>query len=132
MTKKITFRYILLYIVLISLFSLIAYAWDGDQIDNDEKVLFFPSYGYFNSAQSRWVIIVQGRIFEPSASRAKNSAVKAGFETYTGSAVQNADEFWRRIRPLVSDNERGEKVKIKPKKLPFFKCGRELKKRVDY
>ena len=25
----------------------------------------------------------------------------------------------------------GEKVKIKPKKLPFFKCGKELKKRVD-
>ncbi len=26
----------------------------------------------------------------------------------------------------------GEKVKIKPKKLPFFKCGMELRERVDY
>ena len=26
----------------------------------------------------------------------------------------------------------GEKVKIKGKKLPFFKCGKELKERVDY
>ena len=26
----------------------------------------------------------------------------------------------------------GEKVKIPPKKLPFFKCGKELKERVDY
>ena len=26
----------------------------------------------------------------------------------------------------------GENVKIKPKKLPFFKCGQELKERVDY
>lgn len=25
----------------------------------------------------------------------------------------------------------GEKVKIKPKKLPFFKCGKDLKDRVD-
>ncbi len=25
----------------------------------------------------------------------------------------------------------GEKVKIEPKKLPFFKCGKELKERVD-
>lgn len=25
----------------------------------------------------------------------------------------------------------GEKVKIAPKKLPFFKCGKELKERVD-
>ena len=26
----------------------------------------------------------------------------------------------------------GESVHIAPKKLPFFKCGKELKKRVDY
>ena len=26
----------------------------------------------------------------------------------------------------------GERVQIAPKKLPFFKCGRELKERVDY
>ena len=26
----------------------------------------------------------------------------------------------------------GEQVNIKPKKLPFFKCGKELKERVDY
>ena len=26
----------------------------------------------------------------------------------------------------------GEKVKIAPKKLPFFKCGKELKERVNY
>ena len=26
----------------------------------------------------------------------------------------------------------GEKVKIRPKKLPFFKCGKELKECVDY
>ena len=25
----------------------------------------------------------------------------------------------------------GEQIKIKPKKLPFFKCGKELKDRVD-
>ena len=26
----------------------------------------------------------------------------------------------------------GKKVKVKPKKLPFFKCGLELKDRADY
>jgi integration host factor subunit beta len=25
----------------------------------------------------------------------------------------------------------GERVRVKPKKLPFFKCGKELKERVD-
>jgi hypothetical protein len=113
MTKKTTFRLTLLFIILIFLFSFIAYGWDGDQIDSDEKVVFFASYGYFNSSQSRWVIIIQGHIFEPSSNSIKSRAVKTGFETYTGSAVQDADEFWRRIHPLVSDNEGGEKVKIK-------------------
>jgi integration host factor subunit beta len=26
----------------------------------------------------------------------------------------------------------GESVRVVPKKLPFFKCGKELKERVDY
>jgi integration host factor subunit beta len=26
----------------------------------------------------------------------------------------------------------GERVQVGPKKLPFFKCGKELKERVDY
>jgi integration host factor subunit beta len=26
----------------------------------------------------------------------------------------------------------GEPTRVKPKKLPFFKCGKELKERVDY
>ena len=26
----------------------------------------------------------------------------------------------------------GERVQVAPKKLPFFKCGKELKERVDY
>jgi integration host factor subunit beta len=26
----------------------------------------------------------------------------------------------------------GERVQVAPKKLPFFKCGKELKRRVDY
>ena len=54
MTNKTTFRFTLLFIILTFSFSLIAYAWDGDQIDNDEKVVFFPSYGYVNSSHSKW------------------------------------------------------------------------------
>jgi len=113
MTNKTTFRLTLLFTILTSLFSFIAYAWDGDQIDNDEKVVFFPSYGYFNSSNSKWVIMIQGHIYEPSASSVKRRAIMSGFETFTGSTVQDEDEFWRRIRPLVSDDEGGEKVQIK-------------------
>ena len=36
-------------------------------------------------------------------------------------------------KPYIGRNPKtGEKVQIPPKKLPFFKCGKELKARVDY
>ncbi len=41
--------------------------------------------------------------------------------------------FVKSYKPYTGRNPKtGEKVKIKPKKLPFFKCGKELKARVDY
>ena len=40
--------------------------------------------------------------------------------------------FVKKYRGYTGRNPKtGEKVKIKPKKLPFFKLGKELKERVD-
>jgi len=41
--------------------------------------------------------------------------------------------FIQDYKPYTGKNPKtGEKVQIPPKKLPFFKCGKELKERVDY
>jgi integration host factor subunit beta len=41
--------------------------------------------------------------------------------------------FVKKYKSYTGRNPKtGEKVKIAPKKLPFFKCGKELKERVDY
>ena len=41
--------------------------------------------------------------------------------------------FVKKYKAYAGRNPKtGEKVKIKPKKLPYFKCGKELKERVDY
>jgi integration host factor subunit beta len=41
--------------------------------------------------------------------------------------------FVKNYKSYVGRNPKtGEKVTIKPKKLPFFKSGKELKERVDY
>jgi len=41
--------------------------------------------------------------------------------------------FVKNYKSYVGRNPKtGEKVTIVPKKLPFFKCGKELKERVDY
>jgi len=38
---------------------------------------------------------------------------------------------WNRLVTLWINPKTGEKVTIKPKKLPFFKAGKELKERVN-
>lgn len=41
--------------------------------------------------------------------------------------------FVKKYKSYTGRNPKtGEKVTISPKKLPFFKCGKELKERVDY
>jgi integration host factor subunit beta len=41
--------------------------------------------------------------------------------------------YVKHYKPYTGRNPRtGEKVQIQPKKLPFFKAGKELKERVDY
>ena len=41
--------------------------------------------------------------------------------------------YVRRYNAYTGRNPKtGEQVKIKTKKLPFFKCGKKLKERVDY
>jgi len=40
--------------------------------------------------------------------------------------------YVKKYRSYTGRNPKtGEQVKIKPKKLPFFKCGKELRERVD-
>jgi len=41
--------------------------------------------------------------------------------------------FVKKYKSYTGRNPKtGDKVTISPKKLPFFKCGKELKERVDY
>ena len=41
--------------------------------------------------------------------------------------------YVKQYKPYVGRNPKtGETVQISPKKLPYFKCGKELKERVDY
>ena len=41
--------------------------------------------------------------------------------------------YVKKYKAFAGRNPRtGERVQVSPKKLPFFKCGKELKERVDY
>ena len=78
---------------------------------------------------------------EAGISKNEATAVVHLFFDEMANALANGDRV--EIRSLCSfyvkeykgytgrNPKTGEKVKIKSKKLPFFKCGKELKERVD-
>ena len=80
--------------------------------------------------------------FEAKITKSEAAAVVDLFFNEMAKALTDGDRV--EIRGLCSfhvkkykayagrNPKTGEKVKIKPKKLPFFKCGKELKERVDY
>jgi len=79
----------------------------------------------------------EARITKTEAGR----VVNLFFDTMT-DALERGDRveirglcsfYVKKYRAYTGRNPKtGKKVKIKPKKLPFFKCGQELKERVDY
>lgn len=67
--------------------------------------------------------------------------VSAFFDTMAGALAKGerveirglCSFYVKQYKPYAGRNPRtGEEVKVKPKKLPFFKAGKELKDRVDY
>ncbi len=75
-------------------------------------------------------------------SKSEAAAVVDLFFNEMANALANGDRveirglcsfYVKKYKAYAGRNPKtGEKVKIKPKKLPFFKCGKELKDRVDY
>jgi len=79
---------------------------------------------------------------EGSLSKKEAAAIVDLFFDKISSALAKGDRFEIRglctffVKEYESHNGRnpktGETVNVAPKKLPFFKCSRELKERVDY
>ena len=78
---------------------------------------------------------------ENGLSKTEAKAVVNTFFNEITNALANGDRaeirgfcsfYVKKYKTYTGRNPKtGEKTKIKPKKLPFFKCGKELKVRVD-
>lgn len=78
---------------------------------------------------------------EAGLTKTESAALVALFFNEMAAALASGDRveirglcsfFVKKYQPYTGRNPKtGEKVKINPKKLPFFKCGMELKRRVD-
>ena len=79
---------------------------------------------------------------EAELTKSEAAAVVALFFNEMANALAKSDRveirglcsfYVKKYKAYAGRNPKtGEKVKIKRKKLPFFKCGKELKERVDY
>ncbi len=80
--------------------------------------------------------------FETEITKSEAAAVVDLFFSEMANALAKGDRveirglcsfFVKEYASYKGRNPRtGESVKVPPKKLPFFKCGKELKERVDY
>jgi integration host factor subunit beta len=79
---------------------------------------------------------------EAYLTRSEAAAVVDLFFNETTKALANGDRveirglcsfYVKKYKAYAGRNPKtGRSVKVKPKKLPYFKCGKELKERVDY
>jgi integration host factor subunit beta len=80
--------------------------------------------------------------FEADLTKSEAAAVVDLFFNEMANALAKGDRveirglcsfYVKKYKAYAGRNPKtGEKVKIKSKKLPFFKCGKELKERVDH
>jgi len=69
------------------------------------------------------------------------AVIKTFFSTITDALIKGdrveirglCSFYVKKYKAYAGRNPKtGKPTRVKPKKLPFFKCGRELKERVDY
>jgi integration host factor subunit beta len=90
-----------------------------------------------NKSELIWALKKRCNISKASAA----NVLKLFFDEM-GEALSNGDRVEirgfcsfhvKKYKPYTGRNPKtGKKVKIAPKKLPFFKCGKKLKERVDF
>ncbi len=85
--------------------------------------------------------LIKALMIENKLTKSVAESIVSLFSDEISNALANGDRV--EIRGLCSfyvkkyeaytgrNPKTGEPTKVKPKKLPFFKCGKELKKRVD-
>ena len=86
--------------------------------------------------------LIKALMIENKLTRSVAESIVSLFSDEISNALENGDRveirglcsfYVKKYKAYTGRNPKtGEPTKVKPKKLPFFKCGKKLKKRVDY
>jgi hypothetical protein len=100
------------------LLSLASSLWcgGGSPIQEDERVVFFPTLGRLSEDESIWTLDIHGWIFEPEEDSFIRAEVRDLFRSVArlepNGAVEDAT-FHRRASAFLVDNERGKEISIR-------------------
>ncbi|MFO7906635.1 MAG: phosphatidate phosphatase App1 family protein [Planctomycetota bacterium] len=85
------------------------------QIKPDERVLFFPTAGHWDSSRQGWNIPIHGWIFEPEKDSISRRFAKRKLRSILGLDPRQPATalFERRIHWFLVDNERGKAITIR-------------------
>jgi len=86
--------------------------------------------------------LIKALMIENKLTKSVAESIVSLFSDEISNALANGDRveirglcsfYVKKYKAYTGRNPKtGELTNVKPKKLPFFKCGQELKKRVDY
>lgn len=95
--------------------TLLAGSAGASQIESDELVVFFPTYGHLADDGSAWWLPIHGWIYEPEESSVKRAIALAGFRRALGISADRAQLalFNERLRAFLVDNESGKQVSLR-------------------
>lgn len=84
-------------------------------IDDDERIVFFPTYASYNAKKNEWVVHVNARFYEREARSTQRKLLRAGIRKLLDvpDNAQTRRRFQSRIDAFLSDSERGKSIVVK-------------------
>ncbi len=84
------------------------------QVDADEEVVYYPTYGTLSQDRQNWTVRIHGKIYEPEPDSAKRAATVSAIRRVLGISKGSPENtlFERRLRTILVDAERGKRVEV--------------------
>ncbi|MGE0607061.1 MAG: App1 family protein [Pirellulales bacterium] len=83
-------------------------------IDDDERVVFFPTAAHRSADGTEWIVPIHGWVFEPRPTSRKRAALLGTLRVAWGLDRDSAETevFRRRAWAFLVDNERGQRIAV--------------------
>lgn len=85
------------------------------QIDPDEDVLFYPTFGWLNDSGTTWTVELHACVFEPEANSLWRKALIHEIAEATGVddlTTAQTQTFNRRLRLFLVDHKRNQRIRL--------------------